>query len=90
MAVHRRHWRWPCDIVRHEKRFFRSRRPFEPYGLEEVSLLLARRIARQTKGFPFYERLSSNRRYSEYDETVYEEATDGYGKIKITTRTQCR
>lgn len=83
MVVHGRHLRRPYNTIRHEERFFRPCRPFEPHGPEEVPLLLARRIARQTKGLSLHERFSSNRRYSEHDETLYEETTYGYGKIEI-------
>lgn len=83
MALYGGHLQRPRDIIRHEKRFFWPRRPFKSYGTQEIPLLFTRRPARQAEGFPFYERFSGNRCHSEYDETLYEKTTDGYGKIKI-------
>lgn len=85
MALHRGHLRRPCYIIRHEKRFFRPRRPFESYGPKEIPLLSARRIACQIKRFSFHECFPSNRCYFKHDETIHEKAIDGYGKIEIMT-----
>lgn len=81
MALYRGYHCWPRNIIRHEKRFFRSRRSFESHGTQEIPLLFTRGFACQIEGFSFYERFSGNRCHSEHDETLYEETADGYGKI---------
>jgi len=83
MALYGRHLQRPHNIIRYEKRFFRPRRPFEPYGPKEISLLSTRRIACQIEGLPFHECFASNRYHLKYDETFHEKTVDGYGKIEI-------
>lgn len=85
MALYRGHLQRPHNIIRHEKCFFRPRRSFESYGPKEIPLLFTRRVACQIEGRAFHECFSGNRCYFEYDETIYEKAVDGYGKIKIIT-----